>query len=929
MPDPTPATSRPRATQRGRQTDPAALADIERLLAGQRRERDQLIEHLHAIQDHVGHLTLRHLRALADWMRLPMAEVYETATFYAHFDVVADDEAPPPALTVRVCDSLPCQLAGAQALRTALDGALDPAHIRVVRAPCMGRCDQAPVAQLGHRHLAHATVDTVHEALARDALHAEPIAWQGLADARAAGGYALLQRLQSGTLTIEALDTLLRDAGLRGLGGAGFPAWRKWQAVRAESSPRYLVVNADEGEPGTFKDRHYLERTPHRVLEGTLVAAHAVEAAAVYLYLRDEYPGLRAVLRAAIAELEAAGLAAPGYIVLRRGAGAYICGEESALIESLEGKPGKPRHRPPLVAQQGLFGRPTLVHNVETLYWIPLLAAGGGAHFAAQGRRGRSGLRSFSVSGRVNTPGVHRAPAGITLRELVDEHCGQCNDCVELERSERFPGGIWLDGDLRQSFAAGCQSRDLACGDADGIGGQHALYYRVLSRDAAGNLAISGDFTFITLALDALPPVISNVTSGNIASSSAQINWNTDEASTSQVEYGLTSSYGNVSPLNPALVTAHSVTLTGLNANTTYHYRVLSEDASGNLETSGNFTFTTSDGPLLSDNFNSGSLDLTKWILGSQAQNISAVQSGVLRLRTTGNSTGWVYTRDKFSGREKTIQIKVVQPNNDGSLGMSPTATTAAANGFYSESNWYRFYNYRDSNSQPFKLFVQWRKNGVVGGLDVAAGVTFTSNFYLRLRTSGNVIYFEYSFDNVSWTTAYSETFALAGYTLDDLFAFELAAYNTPVKGEWVVDDFSINSLQAPPPDLTPPVISNVASGNITQTSATITWDTDEASDAQVEYGLTAAYGASSPLNANFLTAHSVVLSGLTAGTTYHYRVKSRDAAGNLATSNDFTFTTLSGVPELPVISNVAVSDITQTTAQVSFTTDRNTLGTI
>ncbi|HNB06924.1 MAG TPA: NADH-ubiquinone oxidoreductase-F iron-sulfur binding region domain-containing protein, partial [Thauera aminoaromatica] len=270
--------------------------------------------------------------------------------------------------------------------------------------------------------IGRATPAAVLAALARGALDPEPIAWQRLADYRAAGGYTLLERLRSGETGVAALEARLAEAGLRGLGGAGFPTARKWQAVRAGAAPRYLVVNADEGEPGTFKDRHYLESAPHRVLEGALASALAVGAAAIYVYLRDEYPGLHAVLREAIAELEAAGLVAPGFIVLRRGAGAYICGEESALIESLEGKPGKPRHRPPFVAEAGLFGRPTLVNNVETLYWIPLLAAS--AAFAGEGRRRRSGLRSFSVSGRVNKPGVHLAPAGITLRELVDEHCG-------------------------------------------------------------------------------------------------------------------------------------------------------------------------------------------------------------------------------------------------------------------------------------------------------------------------------------------------------------------------------------------------------------------------------------------------------------------------------------------------------------------------
>ena len=422
--DPVAARRKTRGTPRGRQLDPAALREVEDLLAGRSRARAMLIEHLHALQDRHGHLALRHLRALAHWMNLPMAAVYETATFYAHFDIVPDGEIPPPAVTIRVCDSLSCELAGARTLHSALAAEVDPAEIRVLRAPCMGRCDVAPVIEAGHRHLGHATPAAVRALLRAGDLHPDPIGWQHLPDYEAGGGYRLLRDLRGGSITIEQISAVLQDAGLRGLGGAGFPTFRKWAFVRAEPAPRYMVINADEGEPGTFKDRHYLEQAPHRFLEGALVSALAVDAAALYIYLRDEYPGLHTVLREAIAEAEAAGLAAPGFIHLRRGAGAYICGEESALIESLEGKPGKPRHRPPFVAQKGLFDRPTLVNNVETVYWIPLLWQHGADWFASQGRHGRKGLRSFSVSGRVARPGVHLAPAGITLQELVDEYCG-------------------------------------------------------------------------------------------------------------------------------------------------------------------------------------------------------------------------------------------------------------------------------------------------------------------------------------------------------------------------------------------------------------------------------------------------------------------------------------------------------------------------
>ncbi|MBN8412282.1 NADH-ubiquinone oxidoreductase-F iron-sulfur binding region domain-containing protein [Halomonas litopenaei] len=435
---------RTRKTLKGRQTTPSVLEALRHLLGDERqqpllRQRQLLIEHLHAIQDANGYLALEWLRALASYMSLPMAAVYETATFYAHFDVVHDDEPAPAALTVRVCDSLSCQLAGSQRLADALADGLDPAQVRVTRAPCMGRCDQSPVVEVGHHHLGHASVEAVEVLLDTGRTHPEAVVWQTLASYQQEGGYELLKGCLSGQVDFEDLATLLERSGLRGLGGAGFPTHRKWRTVREQPGPRWCAVNADEGEPGTFKDRYYLERAPHQMLEGALVACWAVQAEGVYIYLRDEYPGAHRVLREAIAELEDQGLINPGQVILRRGAGAYICGEESAMIESLEGKPGKPRHRPPLVAQQGLFGRPTLVNNVETLYWIPVLWREGAALYAREGRRQRSGLRSFSLSGRVRRPGVYLAPAGISLNELIEEFGGGMADGHRL--AGYLPGG--------------------------------------------------------------------------------------------------------------------------------------------------------------------------------------------------------------------------------------------------------------------------------------------------------------------------------------------------------------------------------------------------------------------------------------------------------------------------------------------------------
>ena len=408
-----------RRTPKGRQFDDQALAEVQALLADRPRRRDLLIEFLHLIQDAHGHLSAAHLRALCEEMKLPMAEVWEVATFYAHFDPLREDDTPPPALTIRVCDSLSCELAGAEALRTALEEGLDPGEVRVLRAPCMGRCDTAPVLELGHSHIDHANVDKVQAAIAAGDTHAHIPGYQALAAYRESGGYNALAELRTSGDWEEVQEKILAS-GLRGLGGAGFPSGKKWGFVRGNPGPRYLAVNGDEGEPGTLKDRYYLEREPHVFLEGMLIAAWAVEAETCFIYMRDEYPAALEILRREIAALEAAGIVRPGYIDLRRGAGAYICGEESAMIESIEGKRGLPRHRPPYVAQVGVFDRPTLVHNVETLHWVARVCREGPEILSGVELNGRKGLRSYSVSGRVKRPGVHLLPAGSTITDIID-----------------------------------------------------------------------------------------------------------------------------------------------------------------------------------------------------------------------------------------------------------------------------------------------------------------------------------------------------------------------------------------------------------------------------------------------------------------------------------------------------------------------------
>ena len=419
-----------RGTPKGRQVDPKAREQIQALLKDDPRRRDLLIEYLHRIQDHYGHLSAAHLVALAAEMKLAMTEVYEVATFYHHFDVVKEGESAPAAITVRVCDSISCEMAGANELLAKLPGILGQ-DVRVLHAPCIGRCETAPNAVVGQNPVTHASTDKVaalvrSKAVKHPAAGSAPVSpgYIDYATYRANGGYALAKSCSEGAKKREEIIAVMENSGLRGLGGAGFPAGRKWKSVAAEPAPRLMAINIDEGEPGTFKDRWYLERDPHRFVEGALIAAWAVGIDEVYIYLRDEYHGCRAILEKELAALKADPPCKLPPIHLRRGAGAYICGEESAMIESIEGKRGMPRLRPPYVAQVGLFDRPTLEHNMETLHWVREILERGAEWFASHGRNGRKGLRSFSVSGRVKKPGVHLAPAGITAKELIAEYCG-------------------------------------------------------------------------------------------------------------------------------------------------------------------------------------------------------------------------------------------------------------------------------------------------------------------------------------------------------------------------------------------------------------------------------------------------------------------------------------------------------------------------
>jgi formate dehydrogenase len=415
--------ARVRGALKGRQVDPKARDEVQALLKDDPRRRDLLIEYLHRIQDRYGHLSAPHLVALAAEMKLAMTEVYEVATFYHHFDVVKEGDAAPAAITVRVCDSISCEMAGANELLAKLAGILGK-EVRVLHAPCIGRCETAPAAVVGQNPVPHASTEKIAALVKAKAVKHPPQPYIDYAAYRAKGGYALAQSCIEGGKKSEDVIAVMENSGLRGLGGAGFPAGRKWKSVAAEPAPRLCAINIDEGEPGTFKDRWYLERDPHRFVEGALIAAWAVGIDEIYIYLRDEYHGCRAILEKEIAALQANPPCKLPAIHLRRGAGAYICGEESAMIESIEGKRGMPRLRPPYVAQVGLFNRPTLEHNMETLHWVRDILEKGADWFSSHGRNGRKGLRSFSVSGRVKKPGVHLAPAGITVKELIAEYCG-------------------------------------------------------------------------------------------------------------------------------------------------------------------------------------------------------------------------------------------------------------------------------------------------------------------------------------------------------------------------------------------------------------------------------------------------------------------------------------------------------------------------
>ena len=409
---------------KGRQSDDQSIDDLKNLIPNDYfRQRDMLIESLHLIQDRYKCLKPKHLTALSELTNLPLTEIYETASFYAHFDIYKEDDLTPPDTTIRVCDGITCEMNGCKSLEKDLKDNLD-SNVRVVRAPCMGRCHQAPVVEVGKKHFVNANLSLVQKALEEQDTKPVIPNYISYDDYVKEGGYKILKDCIEDKKEPMKLIEEMEQSGLRGLGGAGFPTGRKWRFVRAEDKPRLMAINGDEGEPGTFKDHHYLTRDPHRFLEGMLIAAWVVEATDVYIYMRDEYPDVIKFLKKEIKILEDNNLNIKTRIHFRRGAGAYICGEESSMLESLEGKRGLPRHKPPFPSQVGLFGRPTLIHNVETVFWVREILEKGAVWFSSHGLNGRKGLRTYSVSGRVKNPGVKLAPAGITIKQLIDEYCG-------------------------------------------------------------------------------------------------------------------------------------------------------------------------------------------------------------------------------------------------------------------------------------------------------------------------------------------------------------------------------------------------------------------------------------------------------------------------------------------------------------------------